>query len=398
MAKRATLFTRDFLLDSGITFCCSLNYFVLLINITTFAITSFGATTAEAGVSAGLYVIGGLFSRIILGKYIELVGRRKMLIISLFAALIMSATYFFVTSLTMLYAVRLLHGITYGIASSSSSDIMAKIVPPERRGEGFGYYFLSVTFSTAIGPYLGMMLAGNYEMVFSVGLIMYITALVFALLIHVPEESLTEEQIKEAKSFSLSNMIQLSALPLSMTTMVFFLGYSGLLSFISAYASEIDMVEAASYFYVTVACGTFLSRLTTGKIFDTRGPNGIITLGFLLFITGMFVFSRASVEVVFILSGFTIGYGMSIVYAVCQAAVISLSPPHRYGVTTSTYSAITDLGSGLGPMILGVLIPIIGYRDMYLTCAVFGIISMLLYWSLYGRKVLKCRKTNNATN
>ena len=79
---------------------------------------------------------------------------------------------------------------------------------------------------------------------------------------------------------------------------------------------------------------------------------------------------------------------MSIVFAVCQASVISKSPVHRYGVTTSTFSAIVDLGSGIGPMILGLIIPVLGYRDMYLTCAVIGAVSMVLYWVLHGRKIL----------
>ena len=388
MGKSDTLFTRDFLLVAAITLCSSLNYFTILINITAFAISSFGATTAQAGASAGLYVIGGLASRLLLGKYVEFVGRKRMLIMALFGALFMSFTYFIVSSLFMLFVIRLLHGITYGVASTCTSDIIAKIVPPSRRGEGLGYYALSITISTAVGPLLGMTLSPDYTLVFMVGVVMYSLALLFAFIVRVPEETLTAEQVKEAKSFSIENMLQLSALPLAMVTMVFFLAYSGVLSFISAYAEDIDMVRTASFFYIAVSAGTLLSRLTTGKIFDTRGPNGIITLGYVMFIIGMVMFSRTSVDALFLLSGFGLGYGMSIVFAVCQASVISMSPVHRYGVTTSTFSAIVDLGSGMGPMILGFLIPILGYRDMYLVCAVLGGVSLLLYWLVHGRKIL----------
>ena len=388
MGRGESLFTKDFLLVAAITLCSSLNYFTILINITAFAITSFGASTAEAGASAGLYVIGGLASRLLLGKYVELVGRKRMLTFALICALLMSFTYFFVSSLTALYAIRLLHGITYGIASTCTSDIIARIVPPSRRGEGLGYYALGITFSTAVGPLLGMMLSTDYSMVFIVGVVMYSLALIFAFLVHVPEESLTEDQIREAKSFSITNMLQLSALPLAVVTAVFFLAYSGVLSFISAYAAEIDMVRTASFFYIAVSLGTLLSRLTTGKVFDTRGPNGIITLGYIMFIIGMVIFSRTTVDALFLLSGFGLGYGMSIVFAVCQASVISMSPVHRYGVTTSTFSAIVDLGSGLGPMILGILIPMLGYRDMYFVCAILGAVSLVMYWAIHGRKVL----------
>ncbi|MBR4203520.1 MAG: hypothetical protein IKQ93_08115, partial [Candidatus Methanomethylophilaceae archaeon] len=33
----------------------------------------------------------------------------------------------------------------------------------------------------------------------------------------------------------------------------------------------------------------------------------------------------------FMLSGFLMGYGISIIYAICQAIVVTSSPAHRYG-------------------------------------------------------------------
>ena len=94
--QRERLFTKDFMLDTVISLCCSLNYFTLLINITGFAMSTFGASSTEAGLAAGIYVIGGLISRVTLGKYVEMVGRKRMLMLGLTIALVMSVTYFFV--------------------------------------------------------------------------------------------------------------------------------------------------------------------------------------------------------------------------------------------------------------------------------------------------------------
>ncbi len=383
------IFTKDFCLGSVISACCALNYFAILINITSFAMSSFGCSEAEAGLSAGIYVIGGLFSRLLLGKYVELVGRKKMLIISETFCLGISCLYFFVSSMPMLYGVRFLHGMGYGIAVTCVSDIIARILPKERLGEGLGYYALSITLATAIGPYLGLILSPNYDAVFSIGIGMYSVAVLCAVLMHVPEETLTEEQRAEAKGFRLGNVLQLSAVPLGITTMVFFFGYSGVLSFIDPYSEEIGMAEAAAFFYLAVSAGTLISRLTTGKIFDTKGPNGIITLGILLFTAGMVTFSQTDIPWVFLLTGFFMGYGVSIAYAVCQASAISASPPHRYGVTTSTFAMITDLGSGLGPMFLGMVIAESGYRNMYLICSAICLSSLVIFWIVHGRKVMK---------
>lgn len=381
------IFSRDFCLDAIISACCSLNYFAILINITAFAMSEFGCSEAEAGLSAGVYVIGGLISRIFLGKYVELVGRRRMLIISESIALGISCLYFFVSSMPMLYGVRFLHGMAYGVAVTCTTDIVARILPKERLGEGLGYFSLSITLATAIGPYLGLMLSPNYDAVFSIGIAMYSVAVLCAILIRVPEEELTAEQRAEAKGFKLSNVIQLSAVPLGLTTMIFFLGYSSLLSFIDPYSEEIGMVEAAAYFYLFISAGTLLSRLTTGRIYDRRGPNGIITIGILLVAGGMYVFSQTDVPAVFLATGFFMGYGVSIAYAICQAAALSRSPPHRYGVTTSTFAMITDLGTGLGPMFMGMVVALSGYRDMYLICSAIMAVSLLFYWAVYGRHI-----------
>ena len=387
MTKQRIL-TKNFALDSAVTLCCSLNYFTLLINMVGFSIVTFGASTAEAGLAAGLYVIGGLVSRLFFGKYVDLYGRKKVLVVSLFAALIMSALYFAATSLLILYVIRFLHGITYGLISTATGAIMAKILPPSRRGEGLGYYYLSITFATAIGPFLGMVFgkSGNYDMVFSVGLVMYTLALIFSLFLKVPEETLTESQVKEARSFRFDSIIQRTALPLAFSTMVFYLAYSSVLSYISSYAAEIDMVEAATYFYLAVSAGTVISRFTTGKIYDARGPNIILIPAYIMFVAGMMMFANISSAAMMYLSGFIIGYAMSIVFAVCQAVVIAKSPSHRYGVTTSTFAAFTDLGTGMGPSILGFIVAAMGYSEMYMICAFIGVISFFMYWLAHGHR------------
>ena len=65
--------------------------------------------------------------------------------------------------------------------------------------------------------------------------------------------------------------------------------------------------------------------------------------------------------------------------------VINETPAHRYGVATSTFAAIVDLGSGLGPMVLGVILPSTGYTGMYTLCAMIGVVSLLMYIG-FGRK------------
>ncbi len=386
--KKEPVFTRDFILDMTVSMCCSLNYFTLLINIVGFATVTYGATSAEAGLAAGLYVVGGLISRFFFGKYIELIGRKRVLIASLALSVVMSAAYFYASSLLLLYIIRLLHGMTYGMASSCTADVAAKIIPSSRRGEGLSYFYLGVTMAMAIGPYLGMNLgaSGDYQGVFSVGLVMYSIATVLAIFLHIPEEKLTEEQISRAKSFSLSDLVQRSAIPLGLTCMVFYFGYSGVLAFIMQYTQGTVMEEAGYYFYLAVAVGTLISRFTTGRIYDAHGANPVVLPGYVSFIIGMIMFASTDYVPLFMLSGFLMGYGISIIYAICQAIVVTSSPAHRYGVTSATFGSLSDMGSGFGPFILGTVLAATGYHQMYLICAGVSFCSLFMYWAIHGHR------------
>lgn len=382
------IWTRDFILNAVICFCSTMNYFVVFINMTEYSASSFGADSAEGGLAAGIFVIGALLSRIFIGKYTEMIGRRRLLIASIVFSLAMSATYFFISSMAILYLVRFLHGMAYGLAANCTFDIAAKLVPLSRRSEGLGYFSLGSTLACALGPLVGMTLGntGDYDAVFAVGMGIYVVALALVFFVRVPEEELSEEQVREAKSFKPSNLFQYSALPLSLTVMVFYLSYSGVLSFISDYSKEIGMEDVATYFYLVVAAGTVVSRAGLGKVCDRYGANAVMIPTNVGFIIGMYVFATTSDPVLFMASGFLIGIGMSAEFFIIQSIVVAKSPPRRYGVTTSTLSALQDLGSGMGPSILGLLIIAVGYRDMFLVCVGIAFVSLLMYWFIHGRR------------
>ena len=62
------------------------------------------------------------------------------------------------------------------------------------------------------------------------------------------------------------------------------------------------------------------------------------------------------------------------------------APRHRIGLATSTYYIAMDAGSGVGPILIGIIVPLVGYRGMYMTMAVIVFLSIFLYYFVHGRK------------
>lgn len=382
------LWTKDFLIVSAINFFLTLIFYLLMVTIAMYAVEEYGATTSEAGLATGIFIIGALFGRLVAGRVIENVGRKKLLLIGLIFITITTFLYFGVNGLIFLLINRLVHGLAFGIVSTATGTIVAQIIPESRRGEGVGYYSLSVTLATAIGPFLGLYLSQNtdYSVLIVLCVILVIFSLISSFFLHVPITHFSKEQVEEMKRFKLSNFIEPASVPISFISMIAGFCYSSVLSFLSFYTVEIDLVEASSFFFIVYAIVILCSRPFTGRLFDLKGPNIIMYPAFLLYAVGLLVLSQVQNGVMLMVAGAIIGLGFGNFQSSAQAIAIKRAPSHRAGLATSTFFIFTDIGFGIGPYVLGFIIPSLGYKGLYLAMAAIAFCMIIIYYFLHGKK------------
>lgn len=358
-----------------------------MIVISEYAMNEFHSSSGQAGFAASIFVIGALIASLFVGKWIARVGYKKMLCVGVIASIVMTLTYFGVNSVALLLVIRLLHGVAFGITSTSSATIVADIVPKDRRGEGIGYYSLSQTLATAIGPFLGMFLTrhGSYYMIFAACAIVSAISVVIAPLLSLRKMELTEEQMKGMQGFKLSNLIEYKAVPISIIALLIYVCYSSIVSFLTVYSKEIHLVDAASFFFIVYAVVILVSRPTVGRMFDKKGENVIMYPAILIFAIGMFLFSQSYYSAVLLLAAALIGLGLGAIQSSTQAIAVKVTPQHRMGLANSTYFMLANVGMGIGPLLVGFLIPFTGYRGMYTAVAFIALVCLLLYYLLHGR-------------
>ncbi len=68
--NKPKLWTKDFLIISFLHFFITLNFYMLMVVISVFAIDNFHSSPSEAGLSASIFVIGTLIARLFSGKWI----------------------------------------------------------------------------------------------------------------------------------------------------------------------------------------------------------------------------------------------------------------------------------------------------------------------------------------
>ncbi|WHX61983.1 MFS transporter [Peribacillus frigoritolerans] len=386
MNHKPKLWTKDFLIVSSANFFLFLTFYVLMVTLTIYTMDNFHASQAQAGLASSIFVLGAVLVRPIAGKKIDKIGRRKMLLGSLVLFLIASIGYFLVNSLSLLLIDRLIHGFAFGLATTATGTIAADIIPNERRGEGTGYFAMSTNLAMAFGPFIGLLITQHfsYSIIFYAASLFAAFSLVASLFMNVPEGD--KGGASPQKGFKISDYFEKRALPISIFIGFAGFTYSSILSYLTSFAKEMDLMDAASFFFVVFAVFLLASRPFTGRMFDVKGENAVIYPSLLLFAVGMVILSQSHHGITLLIAGALIGVGYGTFQSSCQAISIKEAPSSRMGLATSTFFTMYDFGIGVGPFLLGFLIPFTGFKGLFIGMSVFAFVLIGIYYLAHGKK------------
>lgn len=383
------LWTTTFVVNMLLNFIFYLVFYLPTVVIGTMAMERYHASASIAGILSGIFIVGGFIARLWAGNNMKRLGAKKLLYIGTLIYFLLTFAYFFVHSVVLLLILRLVHGLGFGIAATASGTLAGAIVPSSRRGEGIGYYALSVTLSSAVGPFLSMFLyrtSGFYSLIWLSALLLFI-ALVGIFFIHVEKTTDSSNSVdnKVHKKFAWSNYFEKEALPISLIAFLIGISYSSILSFMDAYARNIHLSEAASFFFLVYVITVLLSRPITGRVFDGFGDNFVMYPTYLFFALGLLLIGFAHSGWMLLLAAIFIGLGYGSFSPFGQAIAIRNSEAHRLGITTSTFFGFMDMGVGFGPFILGMFMPLLGYRNLYFASAILALLIAVIYHFVHGR-------------
>ncbi|MFW1857578.1 MFS transporter [Acinetobacter defluvii] len=393
MNSKVSLWTRNFILVSAINFQLVLIFYLLVVVIVGYAVVELDASTAQAGLVSGLFIVGTLIGRLLVGRFLQRFGRKTTLIVGLIGFLIFSGLYFIKFDVAMLLVVRFIHGFMMGMASTVLGTIIAQILPATRRGEGIGYYSMSSTLGTAIGPFLAiwMMLHIGYHAIFILSSTIAALCLIVAFFVQIPDLPQPSKSIQTTvtveKSSWLSQFVEKKALPISFIMLLASICYSGVLSFVNFYAKEINLVETASVFFLMYAIAILISRPFTGPLMDCKGENIIMYPAFVIMAIALLLLSQAQSSWMLLLCAALLGLGYGNIQSVCQTVAVKSASIERMGFATSTFFIFLDAGLGFGPYFLGLALNSITYSTLYMYSAVAALLCIFIYYVLHGKYV-----------
>ncbi len=182
------------------------------------------------GIILSSYTISAIIVRPFTGIFLDNYQRKNILIISLISYTLIFVLYSLYLSTTLMFFIRFLHGISWGITTTAATTIAIDNIPAKKRGEGIGIYGISMTIAMAIGPMIGIIISNifNYNFMFYSSTIICIISIILILFID-------KSQTIQKNSYSLAkykNIFDKKSLPVSLNFILIAIHYGVINAFI----------------------------------------------------------------------------------------------------------------------------------------------------------------------
>lgn len=387
------IFTKEFFLVFGALLFSALVMYALMSTVTEYA-TSLGSTATIAGLVSGMYIFGGLCSRIYSGNALERIGWRRTALIFMSIHFLSCLLYFVVNDVTLLIIVRFIHGIGFGATANAIVTIASAVLPKKRFGEAFGYLMLGTTIAVGLGPYISGFL---YDFTGPTGCFLAASifsglALVFISRVDVSEyDPVNKEVVHEENSYStFEKIFEKSAIPVSLFTALTSLGYVSILSFYRLYAVEVNLTGVFSWFFIVYSIVLVASRPVAGKLQDSHGDLLICVVGIVAQAIGLFLIAAYPSTITVMICAVCAALGFGTLNSACTTIVTRNTPPNRRSYAVSTFYIFCDATMGFGPALLGCFVTASsGYAPVYFISAVITFLALpiCVYWLYFHPKI-----------
>lgn len=382
------IFTKRFISLFFTNLSIFLVFYSLITTLPLYASGILDRTDDEAGLLVTAFLVSAILMRPFSGKLLDLYGKKRLLLISLLIYLACTILYVVFKEFTVLLGLRFFQGIWFSIATTAAGALAADIIPNKRKGTGLGYFTMSTNLAIVIGPFIGLLVIqyASFDALFIVLAVVVAIGSVLALTLNTKDLTQPKQQQKFRLTFN--DLFEKKALPLAIVAAVIAFSYSSILSFLSLYAEQQDLLSAASYFYAVLAVAMIGVRPFTGRIYDTYGAKYVIIPSFMLFAIGLVLLGNADNPALLLTSAIFLGMGYGTLTTSFQSLCVQATAPERTSYATATYFTLFDLGIAVGSYVLGIVAVSIGYRAIYFVSAAL-MLGMLIVYSLFFARSAK---------
>ena len=374
------ILTRDFALTFLAQFAFSFLSFILVPTIPIY-LSRFDAKAGEIGLLVGALSVSSLIPRPFIGRALSKIPERKFMIAGAVLYILSSITYLLAPPFWPFLILRIMQGVGLAFFSTASVALIANITSENRRGQIISYYFLSFNFAFALAPYFGMVLINRFSFT---ALFLVCTALSLCTLIITFKLRKGHSGPIESESIHSQPFFSREVLPSSIMAFLLNVIWGSLGAFFPLYALRHD-VSNPGIFFAFVAITLIVGSSLGGRILDLYAREKVIIPCFIAIVISVFVLIFSTTLPMFILVAIIFGTGWAFLYPSLVVYAVENLGSGR-GPAMSTFTALADLGAGIGPMIMGLILEWTNYPMMFVSLALIGVVNFLYFGYTIGGK------------
>jgi MFS family permease len=376
--RKDRLWTFSFINACIANFMMSFSYYMLTATLPFYLTEHFHAGKTITGIILSCYVISALAVRPFSGYMVDTFPRKTLYLLSFACFVALYFGYLLAAELLFVGIVRILHGIAWAGVTTTANTLSIDIMPASRRGEGIGWFGLTVNLSMAIGPVAGLIMYEKYpfELIFYATIISGIMGIAAAIFIKAPGRPKTPH-----RPISLDRFIQIKGIPVAINLMLITISYGMVISFAAMYGKELN-ISNTGVFFILLAVGIGGSRVFSGRLIDRGWIHRISLTGMiLLFISfGLFAFARSGL--LYFTSALLIGLGYGIMIPAFQSLFVNMATHNQMGTANSMYFTSFDLGIGIGMIAAGKIAAAYNFSYAFGFSALLNMVAVFYYWGI----------------
>lgn len=194
------LWTKSYILILIINLFVYIAFYLLVPTLPAFA-KQIGGSNIQASLVVSGFSISSLICRAVTGHVADKIDRKPLLLIGLLILALCTLSYMFLP-ISAVIVVRILQGVGWGMSSTAIAAVVSEMVPSKLRGEGMGYYSLSMIISMSLAPIIAIIVMNRYKfnVVAAVSIIFVGIAILLLQLVVIPQNKAQRLGAKKKKS------------------------------------------------------------------------------------------------------------------------------------------------------------------------------------------------------
>lgn len=353
----------------------------------------FGVGMTQAGVLLGMSSLFGLIGSMVGGALTDKFGRRRLILFGLTFSALSSLLFGFASDVKMLYPLVIIVGLLSRVASPAHDAMLADILPPSKRQEGYGIMRVAFNYAWIFGTALGGLIAArSFLALFVTDAILSVTVALILYRVLPETKPISHHESKQAESILKTVagyrivLRDLGFIGFILAGIVALLVYQQQYSSLPVYLRDVHNISSKGYGVMLSITGieVVIFQFWVSRTIRKYSPFLMMMLAALFFMIGFSLIGFIHGFAFFIVAVMIITIGEMIFFPTSSVLAANFAPEDMRGRYMAVSGLAWAIPATIGPGIAGLILDNYNPNLLWYIGGGLCIVSAWGFYALHG--------------